>query len=330
MYEDPNTGDNYGFFVALQVLGNIAPAQPTLTLGTGVANRALEAGGVIQLVAESGSTTVLTFTDSQGHTVTKTVTGTGNSQAIVLAASDLGSAVNQLVDGSITVTAVSSYHVGNSSSTTTSLVLDTVAPVAPGVTLATDSGTSNSDGLTNNSLLNVTGLEPGATWQYSLNNGTTWLTGTGNTISGITGDGLHNVYVRQSDAAGNTSNTGNVAFVLDTTAPNVPTLALALDSLFNHDINGVTNTTVQNIDGNYGTTDVYHYATINGVKLSLPTLGGGSTGQYQTSAAPANPQTMLDVWNSFNGHNLEIYNNTNTGVQLLIEQAIVNATHVVM
>ena len=44
-----------------------------------------------------------------------------------------------------------------------------------------------------------------------------------------------------------------------------------LDGLFNHDINGVTNTTEANADGQYGTTDTYRYATINGVRLALPT-----------------------------------------------------------
>lgn len=44
-----------------------------------------------------------------------------------------------------------------------------------------------------------------------------------------------------------------------------------LDALFNHDINGVTNTTVANVDGQYGTTDTYRYATINDVRLALPT-----------------------------------------------------------
>ncbi|WP_303662764.1 hypothetical protein [Sulfuricurvum kujiense] len=48
-----------------------------------------------------------------------------------------------------------------------------------------------------------------------------------------------------------------------------------LDGLFVYDINGVANTTVQNVDGNYGTTNDYRYATLNGVNLALLTSGTG-------------------------------------------------------
>jgi hypothetical protein len=56
-----------------------------------------------------------------------------------------------------------------------------------------------------------------------------------------------------------------------------------LDGLFNQDINGVTNTTVANLDGQYGTTDTYRYGTINGVRLALPTLNG------EGGVSPASP-----------------------------------------
>jgi hypothetical protein len=45
----------------------------------------------------------------------------------------------------------------------------------------------------------------------------------------------------------------------------------------------VTNTTVANLDGQYGTTDTYRYGTINGVRLALPTLNG------EGGVSPASP-----------------------------------------
>ncbi|MCY2941978.1 MAG: VCBS domain-containing protein, partial [Planctomycetota bacterium] len=47
-----------------------------------------------------------------------------------------------------------------------------------------------------------------------------------------------------------------------------------LDTLFNHNFAGVSNTTVANSDGQFGTTDTYRYATLNGVHLALPTMNG--------------------------------------------------------
>jgi Bacterial Ig-like domain len=97
--------------------------------------------------------------------------------------------------------------------------LDTTLPAAPSVALATDSGTSATDKITKTSTLNVTGLEAGATWEYTLN-GTTWQAGTGTTITGITGDGTKSVQVRETDTAGNTSAASTAyTFTLDTTAP---------------------------------------------------------------------------------------------------------------
>ena len=51
------------------------------------------------------------------------------------------------------------------------ITLDTTAPSAPSLSLATDSGSSNSDQITNNGTVHVGGLESGATWQYSTDDG---------------------------------------------------------------------------------------------------------------------------------------------------------------
>jgi hypothetical protein len=87
-----------------------------------------------------------------------------------------------------------------------------------------------------------------------------------------------------------------------------------LDGIFNQNVNGTVNTTVANSDGTYGTTDTYRYATLNGVKLALPTAGIiGATGQQAGTtvgdATPANGSNatnakyndLLAVWDAYNG-----------------------------
>ncbi|WP_232451242.1 beta strand repeat-containing protein, partial [Burkholderia ubonensis] len=112
---------------------------------------------------------------------------------------------------------------GNTSSATSfSFTLDTSA-AAPGVALTTDSGSSASDHITNVGTLNVTGVESGATVQYSVDNGAHWST----TFSAV--EGTNNVQVRQIDVAGNTSSATSFSFTLDTSAA-APGVALTTDS----------------------------------------------------------------------------------------------------
>jgi hypothetical protein len=89
-----------------------------------------------------------------------------------------------------------------------------------------------------------------------------------------------------------------------------------LDSLFIYDINGNINPDAATV----GTTDVYRYATINGVKLALPTINGGNTlpvalsgvgtpsGDQPGTAASGQGLTnnssyddLLAFWDAFNG-----------------------------
>ncbi|WP_439896203.1 beta strand repeat-containing protein [Burkholderia ubonensis] len=112
---------------------------------------------------------------------------------------------------------------GNTSSATSfSFTLDTSA-AAPGVALTTDSGSSASDHVTNVGTLNLTGIETGATVQYSVDNGAHWNT----SFSAV--EGLNDVQVRQTDIAGNTSDPTSFSFTLDTSAA-APGVALTTDS----------------------------------------------------------------------------------------------------
>lgn len=74
-------------------------------------------------------------------------------------------------------------------------VLDTMAPAAVAIT-------GQTDGVTNN--LKLAGIEPGARWEYSLDEQRTWLQGSGTGL-GILGNNLARVWLRQIDMAGNIS-----------------------------------------------------------------------------------------------------------------------------
>jgi methionine-rich copper-binding protein CopC len=82
-----------------------------------------------------------------------------------------------------------------------------------------------------------------------------------------------------------------------------------LDGIFKYDVNGVLNTAVGT-----KTTDTYRYATINGVHLALPTLGGNGINLFQpgTTVGSATPAVgsnavnatyndLLAVWDAYNG-----------------------------
>ncbi|MCX8519568.1 MAG: hypothetical protein ORN21_05495, partial [Methylophilaceae bacterium] len=99
----------------------------------------------------------------------------------------------------------------------------------PGLSLASDTGSNASDGLTNNATINVSGLGSGASWTFSVDGGT-WVSGTGSSFLATTG--AHSYRVRQVDLAGNTSEiSGQPIYTLDIVAPTtVPSLSLATDT----------------------------------------------------------------------------------------------------
>ncbi|WP_157644133.1 Ig-like domain-containing protein, partial [Burkholderia ubonensis] len=130
---------------------------------------------------------------------------------------------------------------GNTSSTTSfSFTLDTSA-AAPGVALTTDSGSSASDHVTNVGTLNLTGVETGATVEYSTDGGHTWSTSFNAT------EGLNDVQVRQTDVAGNTSDPTSFSFTLDTSAA-APGVALTTDS-GSSAVDHITNVGTLNLSG---------------------------------------------------------------------------------
>src|SRR6185437_10215945 len=123
-----------------------------------------------------------------------------------------------LADGTHTIVA-SETNASGTGTSSFAFTLDTAAPSAPGVALAADTGASNSDHITSNPTLALSGIENGATVQYSIDNGNTW-SATAPTTANLA-QGLDTVLVRQTDVAGNVSATSSFNFTLDTTAPDV-------------------------------------------------------------------------------------------------------------
>jgi len=111
-----------------------------------------------------------------------------------------------------TVTARATDAAGNVSALSTGfdVTIDTATAV-PTMTLAVDTPPIG-DGATSNGLINVGGLEAGATWEYRVNGGG-WTAGTGTSFT-VTGLGSNDVAARQLDLAGNLSGEGHLNFTL--------------------------------------------------------------------------------------------------------------------
>ncbi|MDO9476467.1 MAG: Ig-like domain-containing protein, partial [Pseudohongiella sp.] len=106
---------------------------------------------------------------------------------------------------------------GNASANSSvSFTLDTTAPVTPAIGF-TDSGSSSTDLITNSGVITVGEIEENASWQYSLNAGSSWTTGSGSSFT-VTTAATYDVRVRQTDVAGNVSSQASLAFTLDVTA----------------------------------------------------------------------------------------------------------------
>ena len=178
-----------------------------------------------------------TQTKSAGgvYTFTRNFTDAADASLTEVVNFSMNSSGDQLVfaDGGVTLR-LADYLSGGSYSNITEGQLNRaittpglVAPT-PALSLVSDTGRSASDGLTNNSTINVTGLVTGGTWQYQVDAGG-WQTGTGGSF--IASTGAHSYSVRQSDPDGLTSNVSTaVTWTLDTTAPVAPAISLAVDT----------------------------------------------------------------------------------------------------
>ncbi|WP_244106983.1 beta strand repeat-containing protein, partial [Burkholderia ambifaria] len=304
----------------VDVAGNAsAPTSFSFTLDTSAG-----APGVA-LTTDSGSSA----TDHITNVGTLNVTGT-ETGATVQYSIDNGAHWNtsfSAVEGLNNVQVRQIDVAGNTSSATSfSFTLDTSA-AAPGVALTTDSGSSSTDHITNVGTLNVTGIETGATVQYSVDNGAHWNT----SFSAV--EGVNNVQVRQIDTAGNTSSATSLSFTLDTSAA-APGVALTTDSgssVTDH----ITNVGTLNLSGietgataQYSVDNGAHWSTsfgalegMNNVQVRQIDVAGNASSAtsfsftLDTSAAAPGVALTTDSGNSATDHVTNIGMLNLTGVE---------------
>jgi hypothetical protein len=202
-----------------------------VTISGGTPSLSLNSGGSATYTSGSGTASlVFSYTVAAGH----------NSGDLAITALNL--------NGALLRDAAGNCFASFSNNPAGVLVIDTTA-APPSLALANDTGASNKDGITNIGTVNISGLETGASWQYSVNGGSNWLTGTGTSFSVAPGTyGAGSILARQSDLAGNTSANGQLgAITIDTTAA-APSLALASDAGISSS-DRITNNTIVNISG---------------------------------------------------------------------------------
>jgi trimeric autotransporter adhesin len=134
-------------------------------------------------------------------------------------------------DGLHTITVEEVDVAGNiSTAATLSFTFDTIAPVAPTLALAHDTGGSHTDNITSDPTITVTPADSGGTLLYKIDSAGGFSATAPHFATDGSADGLHTVSVEQEDAAGNIGPSASLSFTLDTLAPAAPTLALQSDT----------------------------------------------------------------------------------------------------
>ncbi|MUK32515.1 Ig-like domain-containing protein, partial [Aliivibrio fischeri] len=177
---------------------------------------------IITLDTDSGKLGYDFLTNDGSFTVTPSEVG--NTVEYQAADGSWSTTPPAVVEGDNSITVRETDAAGNvSGSSILDFVLDTQAPNAPTITLDTDSGISDGDLLTNDGSFTVTPSEDGNTVEYFVN-------GAWTTDAPTATEGANSITVRETDAAGNVSGSNTLDFVLDTKAPNAPTITLDADS----------------------------------------------------------------------------------------------------
>ncbi|WP_040392170.1 S-layer family protein, partial [Cellvibrio sp. BR] len=180
--------------------------------------------------AEAGST--VTLYDTDGTTVLGTATATGGNWSITS---------TTLSEGSHSLTAKATDTAGNESdaSGVLTITIDTTVhakPIAPVLATASDTGNSNSDGITNLTTLTLQGaagsVEANASVhaRSDLEGGLTGTTanadGSWTLVVSSLSEGIHQLTIRATDVAGNQSVYSDpLSVVIDTTVPTVSSVA---------------------------------------------------------------------------------------------------------
>ncbi|WP_240036198.1 Ig-like domain-containing protein [Pseudoalteromonas sp. A757] len=220
-----------------------APSTPDLDAGSDTGssnsdNNTNDTTPTFSGTAESGSTVRL-YSDQEGGgtTVIGTGTATGGNWQITTSALTAG------VTHAITAKATDANSNESSASSSLSVTIDTTAPSAPGtpdLDASSDTGTSNTDNITNDTTATFTGSGPngGAITLISSIDGTVG-TGTATlgtwtiTTSALTA-GTHTMTARSTDTAGNTADGSGLSVTVDTSVSAVSiTTPIEVDGLVN-------------------------------------------------------------------------------------------------
>jgi hypothetical protein len=212
--EEVDTAGNISTAASLSfTLDTTMPAAPTLALAhdTGVSN----SDGI------TNDPTIAVTRAEGGGTLLYKIDGAATFSATAPHFATDGSA-----EGPHTVSVEQQDAAGNigPSSASLSFTLDTIAPAAPTLLLAHDTGISSTDHITSNPALAYSALAVGDSFLYKTDGGSFSVTapvfGTDHSA-----DGVHTVSVEEVDAAGNASAVTSLTFTLDTTAPHLTGIA---------------------------------------------------------------------------------------------------------
>ncbi|MBM2885631.1 DUF4347 domain-containing protein [Chromobacterium phragmitis] len=279
------------------VIDTTAPSAPTvtgLTAATDTGSSSSSSDGIT-----SDNTPTVQGTAEANSTVTVYVDGT----AVGTTTADNTGAwfynvSSSLADGNHNIRATATDTAGNVSGQATaySVTIDTATPTTPaisGLTTATDTGSSHSDGITSDNTPTLQGTAPAnstvTVYIDGFQVGTTTANGSGvwsYNLSTSLPNGNHGARVTATDAAGNVSAlSAAYSITIDTTAPNVPTglaLSAATDTGSSHS-DGITDNNQPTITGSAeanSTVTVY----VDGTALGTATANGSGVWSYNLSS----------------------------------------------
>ena len=244
------------------------------------------AGVVVSGKAEAGSKVDITWGES-----TKSINASSTGiWTVTFAAGDVPA------DGSTTIQARATDSVGNMSPISTlPITIDSGVPLTPNVSLAVDTGQSSTDQITKDGNFRVLGVEPGASWSYSIDGGETWEAGSGTTFLATDDDyAIGQIRVRQTDAAGNESVAySNAAAVkIDTSAAD-----LVIDQVTSDDVvNLAEKTAGVTVTGTFepGSSVVVTWGSV--VKTAAPVGADGIWSvTFLSSEVPADGRRSISV-----------------------------------